>query len=492
MLFEWPIVPRSNWYEIWFKANDGAPLVKYGERKPWIARWTSNVSAHLLNWSQVRWEVRACNPSGCSSSGIIDTGSTVVNTVGFVKTQHPVAEARFGTAVAVSEDGKTLAAIANDEPVAGGMAAAAYFFRSVHGQWTQISRFVVALDPVAGDGEDATISLRNDGELVAIGLPHERFAGAGVNDAGMVHIRHHTPAGGWSQDQIFNNASGGHVGAFSEVNEAGDLIAFSDDSGAGSIQVWRQTNGHWTLSTALPGGNGAGCKFDLSGSGEWLARRCTGTGTPMIEVWNTGTSTIYSTVRPVVPAGYELSGLSINADGTVVATGIRPHDVNASSYVAANWRPTAQVFRRTTTPAFQLVSTFAPNVRQSTAYAKRSLFGDSLTLSHDGGYVAVTDPHDSLGRSGVWPPDEIGGRDAPAWGAVYLFERYTGGYRLRRHIGPYVQDNGAESVMGAAAFGDNGKTLAIAEPLDDSSLTGVGPYLLSQQPIGGSGAVWLY
>jgi hypothetical protein len=141
------------------------------------------------------------------------------------------------------------------------------------------------------------------------------------------------------------------------------------------------------------------------------------------------------------------------------------------------------------------VATFSPNVSQSTAYAKRSFFGETLTVSHDGTYVAVADPHDNLERSGVWPPDEIGdgspSNGAPL-GAVYLFERYTGGYRLRRHIGPYVMNRSAESIIGAVAFGNDGKTLAIAEPLDDSSLTGVGPYLLSQQPIGGSGAVWIY
>jgi hypothetical protein len=49
----------------------------------------------------------------------------------------------------------------------------------------------------------------------------------------------------------------------------------------------------------------------------------------------------------------------------------------------------------------------------------------------------------------------------------------------------------AEGVIGAMAFGNDGKTLTIAEPLDDASLTGVGPYLLSQ-PLRGSGAVWLY
>jgi hypothetical protein len=46
-------------------------------------------------------------------------------------------------------------------------------------------------------------------------------------------------------------------------------------------------------------------------------------------------------------------------------------------------------------------------------------------------------------------------------------------------------------VFGALAFGNDGRTLAIAQPLDDSSLSGVGPYL-SRPPLESAGAVWLY
>ena len=164
--------------------------------------------------------MRACNPSGCSSSGLIDTGSTVVDTVGFVKAKRVLAEGHFGTAVTVSEDGKTLGVIAADEPVADGMAAAAYFFRSVSGRWQEISRFVVATHPRAGDAEGATISLRNDGEVVA-----DRSAHRARRRRGRCRTRRGAPATSrvgrhWAQDMIFTNSVGTHVGTFSEISEA--------------------------------------------------------------------------------------------------------------------------------------------------------------------------------------------------------------------------------------------------------------------------------
>ena len=108
--------------------------------------------------------------------------------------------------------------------------------------------------------------------------------------------------------------------------------------------------------------------------------------------------------------------------------------------------------------------------------------------------MAVNDPHDSLGRHGVWPPDEIGGAgsSAPPWGAIYLFERAGTGYRLRRHLGPAsVPDAAAEGVFGPPVLGNDGKTLVIGNPLDDGSRSGIGAYLLSRQ-LEGSGAAWLY
>jgi hypothetical protein len=492
MIFEWDIVPQSNYYELWFKANDGAPFVKFGERRPWDPQWHNNVSAHLLNWSQARWEIRACNPSGCSSTGPIDTGSTVVNTVGYVKTGHPVAEARFGNAVAVSEDGKTFAAIASDEPVANGMAAAVYVFRSKSGKWSQIGRFVPALCPTAGDAEDASLSLRTDGGLIVVALPHERAGATGVANAGAVHVFSHSSSGGWSANHIFSNPSGGHVGTFAQANDGGDIVAYSEDAGGGRIEVWGASAGHWTRLTEITGGGPASCRLDLSGNGQWLARICNGSA--HIEILNSHTGVRHANVGPALPAGHEIGAVALDADAATLAFESRPHDVSQGAYVAANWKPAVQVLRRTSAGAYTRVATLTPWSTQSTEYAKRSFFGDSLTISHDATYVAVNDPHDSLGRHGVWPPDEIGGggSSAPPWGAIYLFERAGCGYRLRRHVGPgSVPDAAAEGVFGPPALGNDGKTMVIGNPLDDGSRSGIGPYLFSAQ-LEGSGAVWLY
>ena len=494
MIFTWDIVPRSNYYELWFKANDGAAPVKFGERKPWDPQWHNGVSAHLLNWSQVRWEIRACNPSGCSSTGLIDTGSTVVDTVGYVKTTHPAAEARFGGATAVSEDGKTFAAVAGDEPVTGGMAAAVYVFRSTNGKWSQISRFVPALQPKAGDAEDANLSLRADGEQLFVSLPHERCPSPQTADDGAVHVFSRGSSGAWSANRTFTNPGRGPFGVFAQANEAGNVLAYSQQAGGPRIEIWSESGGHWTLQREVTGRGTAECKFDLSGNGQWLARSCT--STEAVEIFNAHDDTNgIGVVGPPLPAGHDVGPVALDFDAVRVAITTRPRDVSESAYVAAAWKPVVQVYKRDSwLSGYQQVSTLRPSTLQSTAYARRSLFGDSLAMSHAGTYIAVNDPHDSLGRRGVWPPDELdgGGSSSPPWGAVYLFEPAGIGYRLRRHIGPQgAPDPAAEGVFGPPALGDDGKTMVIGQPLDDGSLSGIGPFLLSGQ-LEGSGAVWLY
>src|SRR6188474_3099525 len=66
--FDWQIQPRSNYYELWFKADNGSSPVKLSEQVPWRPRALTRVSGHLLDWQQARYVVKACNPSGCGQS----------------------------------------------------------------------------------------------------------------------------------------------------------------------------------------------------------------------------------------------------------------------------------------------------------------------------------------------------------------------------------------------------------------------------------------
>src|SRR5690242_8297133 len=58
LIFDWPIVPRSNYYEFWFKADNAAPWVKFSEQLPWQPHAMNNIAVHLLDWDQARYQVK--------------------------------------------------------------------------------------------------------------------------------------------------------------------------------------------------------------------------------------------------------------------------------------------------------------------------------------------------------------------------------------------------------------------------------------------------
>src|SRR4051812_41523338 len=66
--FDWDSVPTTNTYELWFKANAGANWVKYAQTPAQRPRFRIRISVHLLDWLVARYHVKACNPSGCSTS----------------------------------------------------------------------------------------------------------------------------------------------------------------------------------------------------------------------------------------------------------------------------------------------------------------------------------------------------------------------------------------------------------------------------------------
>lgn len=148
----------------------------------------------------------------------------------------PAAAARFGSSVAVSADGSTLAVGAPGEPSAAtGIdgnqqdtsapgAGAVYVYRA-HPMWWEGSAYVKAGNTRAGSGFGASLALSADGNTLAVGAPRDGSDARGVNgsitgyynrDSGAAYVFGRTGTA-WSQQ------------AFVKGNyyTAGDLFASS-------------------------------------------------------------------------------------------------------------------------------------------------------------------------------------------------------------------------------------------------------------------------
>jgi hypothetical protein len=177
LTFDWDIVPRSNYYEVWFKANDGAPYVKLFENRPWDPHDVNNVSAHLLDWDQARYQVKACNPSGCSASPPLAVHDHMLESIGYFKADRTAANANFGIVSAISEDGQTLATFVRHAGGVDDAPSSVYLFAKVDGHWRQQQQ-VEPFVAVSGHYNfglsnhlDAALSLSADGNTLMAVMP---------------------------------------------------------------------------------------------------------------------------------------------------------------------------------------------------------------------------------------------------------------------------------------------------------------------------------
>src|SRR5690348_9338240 len=71
LTFDWTSVSGATRYELWFKASDAAAWVEYMEKAAPRSSISVGVSVHLLQWPEARYQLKACNAEGCSTSNTV-------------------------------------------------------------------------------------------------------------------------------------------------------------------------------------------------------------------------------------------------------------------------------------------------------------------------------------------------------------------------------------------------------------------------------------
>ena len=503
--FDWNYVPQANRYELWFRANDGATWAKFGDTPSYRPRITSGVSAHLLDWNQARYQVRACNPSGCTGSAPIGVQTLMPNTIGYFKASSLHNKARFGLVSAISEDGNTMAAFTAEETAPYHPQFAIYIFRKTNGQWRQEERLFVATDfgHPSGYGYfntgldspyDASLSLSADGNVMTATYPMHSIHAPAFQKAIMFSI-YRREEGRWLERVQYLNseADTGSLGRVSaEVNDAGDRILFRPGFGkpvkllVAGQQPW-SWNEREIFNPRSDLANGYACpQVRLSGSGEVVAWTCARLVRPdekHLFVDNLADPSSSYSAPLDFPAGHFLGELAVDHDGRTIATG-----TFYGSSDATDPRNRIQIFRAPESPGGSW-SAEEPLFPGAWNASPPSSFGISLDLSRDGKLLAVVDPGDEGAGTGVLsPPLAAGGT---ATGATYVYELREAGPRLRRVLKPNNAIPLGGLQGGVAAFAQNGKTLLVSEPDEPGNSPGIDG---DRNRLGRdrTGAIWLY
>jgi len=396
----------------------------------------------------------------------------------YVKASNTGSGDYFGSSVALSADGNTMAVAANWEASAAKgvngdqadnsipQAGAVYIFTRSGGTWRQQAYLKASNTGEAGENGDGdqfgfSLALSDDGNTVAVGAIAEDSNASGVNgnqadnsanSAGAVYV--FARAGGtWSQQAYIKssspaeytnadlfgfsvalNANGNTlaIGAYDEGGSARGINGAIDNmrGGSGAIYVFTRAAGTWTRQAYLKSsiaeqGDSWGVSLTISDDGNTLA------------------------------AG------SVDEDCT--ATGVNPpgcdNDVKADVSTGA-----VAVFVRNGTTWSQQA------LLKSSNTDTEDWFGIRTALSGDGNTLAVTASNEDSAAQGINGKQDD--NTASEAGALYLFTRTGTTWRQIAYV-KSANNQAFDEFGNSVAMSRDGRTMAVGARGEDSNARGV-------------------
>ena len=306
-----------------------------------------------------------------------------------------------GHSVSLSDDGNTVAIGAKGNDDGGAYSGQVRVFKNDSGRWIQVGDDI---NGIMGDYSGWTVSLSDDGKIVAIGSPFSDGSNFS-SDAGRVRIyKHDDTSDQWSQlgQDIDGTDAGDQCGRGVSLSNDGNTVAIgswlntnSSGKNAGHTRVYKynDASGLWSqLGEDLNGESEydfSGKSVSLSGDGKIVA-----IGASFNDVGNSdnvGHVRVYEyddTSGKWSQVGFDIDGetafdesgysVSLSDDGYTVATSAR--------YNADNGDKAGQVRVFKYDVVSGQWSKVGQNINGENAY---DYFGEEVALSNDGSIVAI-------------------------------------------------------------------------------------------------------
>lgn len=424
-------------------------------------------------------------------------------------------------AVGVPGDDSASADVSNSPPLPFSGAVYVYV-RDAIGIWGK-QAYVKASNPDRDDLFGSTLALSADGNTLAVGAPGEDSKGFKVGDtqeddtqmnSGAVYVFARSPAGGWSQ-QAYVKASNteayddfgysialsgdGDTLAVGAPGEDGDANTPIPDSGA--VYMYVRTGGTWSWKAYLKADSpqvdaGFGIAVALSMNGETLAIGSPGESTTAdysgaaYVFTRDGANWTQSKFIKASNAGEDDgfgTSVSLSGDGSTLAVGAPAEASNGSDKSNDDLYGAGAIY----------VFVRSENDWTEQAYIKASnpgehhYFGTSISLSADGSKVAVGAPLEGSAAKGINGPQSDD--TALTAGAAYLFGR--AGSTWTQHAYVKASNTRSDQFFGiSVGLSGDGMKLAVGAPFEDGRASGINGDQEDQDPniSFNSGAVYLY
>ncbi|MFN7206742.1 MAG: FG-GAP repeat protein [Burkholderiales bacterium] len=514
----WPAVSGATHYRIWESPNDSTAFTQVGGDQTSTST-TRPLALHLqLN---ARYRVQACNTSGCTNSATVTVASQLTPTnlrlaVGYVKASNTAADDGFGTSVALSGDGNTLAVGAPGEDGSVSNSGAVYVFTRSGGSWSQQGSPIKATSPAANDRFGGAVALSNDGNTLAVGAPGRNV------DTGSAYVFVRS-SGTWTQQNnltapnaeandgfgtsvaLSNDGNTLAVGASREDSNATIIGGNQSDNSAtdsGAAYVFLRSGTTWDIEAYIKASNtgandGFGTSVALSNDGNALAvgapgqdDTATDSGGAYVFARSVATWSQEAFVKASNPDAQDAFGhsLALSGDGSTLAVGAYREASNATviggdqSNNSASDSGAVYVFLRSGTTWNQQAYVKASNTQAD------DQFGWALALSSDGNTLVVGARYEDSNATGVGG-DQTNNTPTNS-GAAYAFVRSGGTWAQRSYVKASNTGSGDQFAWSLALSAD-GNTLAVGANNEDSNATGVGGNP-DDDSVSNSGAAYLY
>ncbi|MDH5426340.1 MAG: FG-GAP repeat protein [Gammaproteobacteria bacterium] len=452
--FSWTAVTGTTHYKLMENPDGASGFTQVG---PDITGTSSNleIAVHRHNWPNARYLVQACNSSGCIDSNEVNTLGSVLSAIGYIKASNTGENDEFGAALALSDDGSTLAVGAamenGDDSGSFDSAGAVYVYSNSGGSWSQ-QAYLKGDNTGQGDLFGTSVALSADGNTLVVGAVGESSIATGVggdennNDAfraGAVYVFSRSGSA-WSQQAYIkasNTQGNDYFGKSVALSNDGNTLAVgadwedADDSGSyihsGAVYIFSRSGSAWSQQSYLKASNvGA---YDLFGS-----------------------------------------ALAISADGNTLAvgaysedsdaTGVGGNEGNVNAFLNSG---AAYVFIRTGSAWAQQAYIKASNTNRD------DYFGFSVALSGSGNTLAVGAYLEDSAATGI-NDTVVGGADNNMFsaGSVYVFSRSGAAWSQQAYV--KASNSGVVDYFGrAVALSNDGATLAVGAFQESSEATGI-------------------
>lgn len=523
---DWTAAAGATSYRLMKDATGGGTFTQVGTDLPASARSTEvSVIVHKETWLNAQYAIAACNSAGCTQSPAATASADLsVPLIGYLKASAANSYGYFGSAVAMSADGNTLAVgVDRTADAATPDAGFVLVYTRSGNDWTG----PVTLKATNADNFDSfgdALAVSADGNTLIVGAPYEASgngtpADNSVSGAGAAYIFTRAAGGAWTQTAYLKAAETPstyeNFGASVAISPDGSVVAAGVPyrtiatggpiNSAGVVYAFALSGGTWTRTGPITAPTPAassyfGSSIALSHQGTTLVvgapqedvAALQGAGSAFVYTRAGGNWTYSRTIVPSVPVQYSNFGtsLSIAHDGSRVAIGARYEDLPPANAGEPTYYSAGAVY------LYDLSATSATQVARLTAANPDSsdYFSSSLALSGDGETLVVGAEGEDGGGAGVDPTADDSRFNA---GAAYVFTRSGATWSQRSYLkasGPGIDDLFGRSV----AVSSDGNAVAVGSRYEDSGATGFNGNQLDDCGAGDancandSGAVYLY